>query len=317
MTGGAVAGAGAFSENGHTEKAASRWECAMAEMIPDRLPSGASAGERKVFALLQQLPDEVIVYYEPVVANRYPDFIVIIPSVGLLIIQVKGWYPAHILKANNVDVTISPRGQPENCKHPVRQARDYQYQLMDTARRHSESAALLQSQRAHVGKFIFPFGHLVVLNNCTREQLDERGLSEVFPGRRVFARDEFETLSPDETIERLKSCFDPWWAFGQLSERQISILRSIIHPQIVISPLAEAPNAEQPLAVLDLRQERNAHALGDGHRIVYGVAGSGKTVILIARARLVTQDPNKQVLLLCSIAHLRNISNDFLRRQPM
>ena len=109
----------------------------MAEMIPDRLPSGASAGERKVFALLQQLPDEVIAYYEPVVADRYPDFIVIIPSVGLLIIEVKGWYPAHILKANNFNVTVSSRGQPENCKHPVRQAREYQYQLMDTARRHS------------------------------------------------------------------------------------------------------------------------------------------------------------------------------------
>ena len=127
----------------------------MAEMIPDRLPSGASAGERKVFALLQQLPDEVIVYYEPVVANRYPDFIVIIPSVGLLIIEVKGWYPTHILKANNVEVTISPRGQPENCKHPVRQAREYQFQLMDTARRHPETAALLQSQGAHVGRFTF------------------------------------------------------------------------------------------------------------------------------------------------------------------
>jgi hypothetical protein len=66
----------------------------------------------------------------------------------------------------------------------------------------------------------------------------------------VFARDEFEALSPDETIDRLKSCFDPWWAFGQLSERQISILRSVIHPQIVISPLAEATKAEQPLTVL-------------------------------------------------------------------
>jgi len=54
----------------------------MAEMIPDRLPGGASAGERKVFRLLQQLPDDVIVYYEPVVAERYPDFIVIIPTVG-------------------------------------------------------------------------------------------------------------------------------------------------------------------------------------------------------------------------------------------
>jgi hypothetical protein len=55
----------------------------LAEMIPDRLPSRASAGEGKVFALLQQLPDEVLVYYEPVVSERYPDFIVIIPSVGL------------------------------------------------------------------------------------------------------------------------------------------------------------------------------------------------------------------------------------------
>ena len=44
----------------------------MAEMIPDRLPSGTSAGERKVFALLQQLPDEVIAYYERV--DRYPGF---------------------------------------------------------------------------------------------------------------------------------------------------------------------------------------------------------------------------------------------------
>ncbi len=135
----------------------------------------------------------------------------------------------------------------------------------------------------------------MVLNNCTREELDERELSEVFPARKVFARDKLEALSPDKTINRLMSCFDPWWPFGQMSERQISILRSVIHPQIVISPLAEATKAEQPLSVLDLRQERNAHSLGEGHRIVYGVAGSGKTIILIARARLVAQDPDKQV----------------------
>ena len=267
----------------------------MAEMIPDRLPSGASAGERRVFALLQQLPDDVIVYYEPVVADRYPDFIVIIPSVGLLVIEAKGWYPNHISEANNVQVTISSGGQPEICKHPVRQAREYQYQLMDTARRHPETAALLQNGGAHGGRFTFPFGHLVVLNNCTRQQLDERGLSEVFPAPRVFARDELEELS----LDRLKSCFDPWWPFGQLSERQISILRSVIHPQIVISPPAGSTQADPPLTVLDLRQERNARSLGEGHRIVYGVAGSGKTVILIARARLVALDPNRQVLILC------------------
>jgi superfamily I DNA/RNA helicase len=275
----------------------------MAEMIPDRLPSGASAGERKVFALLQRLPDQVIVYYEPVVADRYPDFIVIIPAVGLLVIEAKGWYPNHILSANNVDVTISSQGRNEVHKHPIRQARDYQFQLMDIARQHPETATLLQSEGAHAGRFIFPFGHLAVLNNCTRQQLEERGLSEVFPVTKVLARDELEALSPSEIVDRLRNYFDPWWPFGQLSDRQISVLRSIIHPEIVISPPCDTDSASKPtprpLKVLDLRQERNAHSLGEGHRIVYGVAGSGKTVLLMARARLIAQDSNKQILILC------------------
>jgi len=273
----------------------------MAEMIPDRLPSTASAGERKVFALLQMLPDNVIVYYEPVVADRYPDFIVIMPSVGLLVIEVKGWYPTHIVNANNVDVVINSRSREEKCKHPIRQARDYQHHLMDAARRHTATAALLQSDGQHTGKFIFPFGHIAILNNCTRQQLEERGLSDLFPVKKVFARDELEVLSSDDLMDRLKTCFAPWWTFGRLSDRQIAILRSVIHPEIVIStPVGAGPAAEEhSLAVLDLRQERNAHSVGEGHRIIYGVAGSGKTVILVARARLVAQDLNKQVLLLC------------------
>jgi hypothetical protein len=272
----------------------------MAEMIPDRLPARASAGETRVFTLLQKLSDDVIVYYEPVVADRYPDFIVIIPRVGLLVIEVKGWYPNHILGATNVEVFINVGGRQEARKHPVRQARDYQLQLMDTARRHPETAALLQNAGTHAGKFIFPFGHIAILNNCTRQQLNERGLSEIFPASKVLARDELDVLLKHKPIDRLRSLFDPWWPFDQLSARQVSILRSVIHPEIVISPSAPVASDKPPLLkVLDLRQERNARSIGDGHRIVYGVAGSGKTIILIGRARLVAQDPEKRVLILC------------------
>src|SRR5499433_199892 len=272
----------------------------MAEMIPDRLPRRASAGEKKVFALLQQLPDDVIIYYEPVVADRYPDFVVIIPCVGLLVIEVKGWYPNYIEGASNTEVTINSRGQREVCKHPIRQARDYQLQLMDVARRHPETAALLQHEGAHTGRFVFPFGHLAILNNCSRQQLDERGLSQVFPANKVVARDELEALSAVEAMDRLKGCFDPWWDFGRLTDRQISIVRAVIHPEIVISPPVQADPGEQlSLKVLDLREERNAHSIGEGHRIVYGVVGSGKTVILVARARLVAEDAKKRVLVLC------------------
>jgi hypothetical protein len=220
------------------------------------------------------------------------------------VIEVKGWYPNTIERADNAEVVISARGRREVCKHPVRQARDYKFNLMDAARGHPETRALVHDVGRHEGRFIFPFGHIAILNNCTRQQLDERGLSEVFPPGRVFSRDEFEAAAAVsmDTVDRLMTGFDPWWPFEPLTERQLAVLRAIIHPEIVISPPAAArEGAEEPasLKVMDLRQERNAHSLGEGHRIVYGVAGSGKTVILVARARLIAQEPAKRVLILC------------------
>jgi superfamily I DNA and RNA helicase len=177
------------------------------------------------------------------------------------------------------------------------------YGLMDLARRHPETKALLHSSGEREGRFIFPFGHVAILNNCSRSQLDERSLSAVFPTSKVISRDELETfvnLTDIEILARFKSSFDPWWPFGTLSSRQIDVLRSIIHPEIAIAPSAANPVPEiADLKVLDVRQERNARSLGEGHRVVYGVAGSGKTVILIARARLIAEVQSKQILVLC------------------
>lgn len=275
----------------------------MAEMIPDRLPSGASAGEKRVFEVLQRLPDNCIVYYEPVVNNRYPDFIVIVPELGLFVIEAKGWYPAHIEGGDSNFVRIKSKGHTENQKHPIRQARDYMRDLMDAARNHGSCAGLLSSDKTYEGRFIFPFGHFAVLNNIRREQLDGSGLSQLFPANKVMARDEFDQLanaSADALIAAFKGFFDPWWTFPPLDDAQISILRAIIHPEIILAKAARASDASRnSLKTLDVRQERLQRKVGDGHRILYGVAGSGKTVILIARARLLAEDRDKKILFLC------------------
>ncbi|KOR27252.1 hypothetical protein TI03_07280, partial [Achromatium sp. WMS1] len=71
------------------------------------------------------------------------------------------------------------------------------------------------------------------------------------------------------------------------------------------------------LKVLDTRQENHARNIGDGHRIVYGVAGSGKTVILIARARLISQQqPEKKLLFLCFNVSLAAYLRQTLRDCP-
>lgn len=275
----------------------------MAEMIPDRIPNNASAGEKKVFAILQKLPDDVLVYYEPVIGRRYPDFIVVMPSVGLLIIEAKGWYPAYIVDANSSDVTIKIGGRTETQKHPVRQARDYQYGLMDIARLHSRTAALLNTDGSHDGRFSFPFGHVAFLNNCSRSKLDECGLSDVFPADQNVSGDELDVLADldaRQILNTLKGFFDPWFQFKPLSDEQIAALRAIIHPEVNISSKDSVAGEETAsLKVLDVRQERNARSIGDGHRVIYGVAGSGKTVILIARAQLFAEYADKRCLILC------------------
>ena len=132
----------------------------------------------------------------------------------------------------------------------------------------------------HAGGYAFPFCHIAVLSNINRSQIEREAqeLTFLFPPGTTITRDELATwdaLEPQALLARLKACFDPWWAFPKLTPAQIDIFRSVIHPEVVIRA------SETDLAVLDLRQERNARALGDGHRIVYGVAGSGKTVLLM------------------------------------
>jgi hypothetical protein len=96
-----------------------------------------------------------------------------------------------------------------------------------------------------------------------------------------------------------------------LSEREERIVRGLLHPEIVIdSPDDEAADqlifappaegAEDLVRVLDRQQERLARDLGGGYRVIRGVAGSGKTLVLAFRARFLAEHfPSWRILLTC------------------
>jgi hypothetical protein len=271
---------------------------AMAEMIPEILPSTSTAGEKRVFAALSKLPDDCLVYYEPVVRRRYPDFIVILPAVGVLIIEVKDWRLAELSHLTADSITVRRRGTETTALHPREQARRYKFRLMDECRSHPQAELLMQKTGPYANRYAFPFCHVAVLSNINRSQIGREApeLAKIFPMDTTITRDQladWEALTAGDLIVRLKACFDPWWEFPKLASRQVDVFRSVIHPEVVIR------STNTDLAVLDLRQERNARAVGEGHRIVYGVAGSGKTVLLIARAKLLAEEPAKRILVLC------------------
>ena len=84
--------------------------------------------------------------------------------------------------------------------------------------------------------------------------------------------------------------------------------RAAVNPAIVIrgaqgrlfSRPEEQADDQEILRTLDRKQERLAHTLGPGYRLIRGVAGSGKTLVLTYRAQhMASHFPQWRILLLC------------------
>lgn len=102
----------------------------------------------------------------------------------------------------------------------------------------------------------------------------------------------------------------PYLMGGAMSLPQMDRVRWIMFPEVRVSipgtPDLFADNAEAELPsimrVMDLQQEQLARSLGDGHRVIHGVAGSGKTMLLGYRAEHLAKAQtaaSKPILILC------------------
>ena len=94
-----------------------------------------------------------------------------------------------------------------------------------------------------------------------------------------------------------------------LSEKEHEQARAVVNPEIILRqaqpeslPLFQDPEIgpEDVIKVMDREQERVAEHLGDGYRVLRGVAGSGKTLVLAHRAWYLHKHwPSRRILVLC------------------
>ena len=225
---------------------------------------------------------------------------------------MKGWHFDDIVGGNHSEITVKSDDLLRQEVHPLEQARNYMWRLARACENSPTRSMLFHKDGPRKNKFFFPFCHFVVLSNVTRDNIlrrKDQNFSEIFKSDNTLFRDELvalENASAGEIRNTLMRFFDPFWPITPFTPDQVDVLRSIIHPEIVLSPLTSRTLSHEEadkcfdLVVLDRRQENNARKIGEGHRIIYGVAGSGKTVLLIARAKwLHDRDPHAKILLLC------------------
>lgn len=271
-----------------------------------------TSGEKRLAERLQQkLEEDYLLWWDVPIGPKQtrPDFVVVHPRRGALILETKDWHLETIRKATReyFEILDSSSGQPKVVMSPLQQARHCAIQVINALERDSQ---LVQGDGDHKGKLAFPWGHGVVFTRITRKQFDAAGLGDALPGHLVICQDEMlEAVDAEAFQQRLWDMFPH--SFGRaITLPQLDRIRWILFPEVRVPQqqnlFGDGAQDEEELPdimrVMDLQQEQLARSLGDGHRVIHGVAGSGKTMILGYRAEHLAQTQglgSKPILVLC------------------
>src|SRR5688500_205037 len=147
--------------------------------VARRMTSGergrTSGGVRFSSRLETLLEDDYLCWYDVPVgrAGAHPDFIILHPRRGILVLEVKDWKLSSIHTFGKTSVTLTTEKGLKHTANPLEQARQYAHAVKDVLER--DPALLRPDGSQYQGRLVFPWGHGVVFTNITRAQLEAAG----------------------------------------------------------------------------------------------------------------------------------------------
>ena len=269
-------------------------------------------GERRfAHRLSEKLEDDYLCWFDVPVGpkSQHPDFLILHPRRGLLILEVKDWKLETIQEATRASFTIHTNRGHKVVPNPFEQARQYAQTVSTLLEK--DPSLTVKGERQYRNRLSFPYGYGVVLANIHRKAFESTDLGAVIEPSRVICQDEmFESVDAEAFQARLWAMFKVTFD-TTLTMPQVERIRWHLFPEVRIntgqlvlldegkSEVTAMDHMPDLLRVMDLQQEQLARSLGDGHRVIHGVAGSGKTLILGYRAERLASALQKPVLILC------------------
>ena len=289
------------------------------------LKDDATYGEREVFNRLRlNLPKDFTVYVECPLhhrrIHRYPDFIVL-TNYGVLILEVKDW--VQILEADSFSVKIRDRGGVDRkMKNPVTTTRDFAIALQEILSKIPE----LVNEHHHLE---VPWGCGVVFARIQgavltklRAAMGEEsvlGLADLGPDiiktrlKKIIPEGFSATLTHDQ-LRHIRAAINPTVLIEP--EEQTAFILDEAQEKLVLEPIVETPEEEPAQKNAQMKIEIEPAVIPQAEveqfitedeklaerlsvRLVRGVAGSGKSIVLIQRAKILSATyPNWKILVL-------------------
>ncbi len=278
----------------------------------------ATSGEQLLSRLLSDLPkNEYFFRYEPRLVqpdghSSKPDFVVVSSRLGVMILEVKDW--THLTGGDHERIQIITReGKPQTLPNPLRQVEQYAYDL----NRRFETRAELWEERRGKTYLKFPWQPVIVLPYIARSVIQQFEHKAIWPRHLVLGKEDLQNVA------RLRAALDnlPWRYRlpNPIRPDLLDIVREILDPTLAVIDMQgqaigtltrmqehlvkESISSLQPqqmmLPEMDFSQESLGISENSVVRLVRGVAGSGKTLVLVRRVQHVRQQyPQSRVAVL-------------------
>lgn len=293
-------------------------------------------GENLVDSLLSELQKtkKYYAYREPRItrvksSRKNPDFVVVGAAIGVIILEVKDW--VHISEATHKQVKIQRRDQSVSMEtNPILIAEDYAHNLSSRFQELDELMRLRHGRKV----LKFPWMAAVVFPNINRKTIRYFVENDVWDKDVIIGQ---EDLASAEKLEKALLNIPRLFPLDKpLSMNVLDVIRGVLDP-VVIFPdqigqpagittiqqtslikesLKPKPESKQKSLFPDefLSDDTVEVAQDSSVRLVRGVAGSGKSLVLARRAQFLAEKyPELNILVL---AFNVDLVHDLERRIP-
>ncbi|MBY8982459.1 MAG: NERD domain-containing protein, partial [Candidatus Lokiarchaeota archaeon] len=229
-------------------------------------PQNATQGERSFFRRLENLiskNENLIGYVEPSLGGNRPDFILLSPHVGVIVVEVKDYLATNLIE-------IRETGQWKYFKdnknifigNPFDQLYQYWRIIKD------------RIGFCHYPDHInIPIIQVAVFAQISKDDSIAKEIRKLSP-EKIFLCFK-ENISNNKGFEEYLKDVLPLDFL--LSSKYFQILRGNLFPMCRLPTLKQADltkfyKAEDKVKLLDQEQEKLAIEIGEGHRLIFGVA---------------------------------------------
>jgi hypothetical protein len=285
----------------------------MATMLRDASEC-VTVGERRLYYLFRdKLSDDYLVInsFSFHAGGTEIDFVILHPSEGVYLIEVKDWVVEQLGNVTDKSVSLIKNGVTKEHANPLEQIRNTQKHILNALYKKAE---LIYREGKHQGNLKFPLNYALAFPNISSEEIVAEGFDNYLPPNKIIDSYIIQSraLSDREFERSLEATRERKLTFPVvLDNDQWIILREFFG-----APVVKNIVTDETEGVFDYDQEKLVKLKINKQILIEGPAGSGKSLVLVKRAIYIhEQHPEWKIGVFCFNVVMSNFLRTLFRHE--